>query len=237
VEVLKQEGTSTFAFPKKSVTRFDFPARRSMPPVKVFWYDAMSGAAYRPPGLAEGEPLIGGEGSFGARGQAFTGGGPQRGGTPPAGATPRGAATPPAGAAERGAGRGGRGGRGGGGGGGGQSNGAVFVGDKGVLTTDTYGANCRLLPAARQNDTRLPAQLLTRSPGHYRDWIRACKGGDPACSNFGVAGPFTEWILLGVIALRVEGQLEWDANKMKFANNSEANRYVKPEVRKGWSLT
>jgi hypothetical protein len=238
IEVLKQEGRSTFAFPKKSVTRFDFPARRNMPPVRVFWYDAMSGAAYRPPGIAESEPLIGGAGSFGARGQAFTGGGaagPAPGADSPAGPPRSDGAAGGGGQARRGGARAGRGGSGGGAAG--QSNGAVFVGDKGVLTTDTYGANCRLLPEARNAEYKLPPELLTRSPGHYRDWIRACKGGDPSCSNFNVAGPFTEWIVLGVVALRCEGKLEWDAAKMKITNAAEANPYLKPEVRKGWSLT
>ena len=75
VECLKKEGTSPFMFPKKSVTRFEFPARGAMPAVKVFWYDAQTGAAYKPEGVPEGEPLIGGAGALGARGQAFNGGG------------------------------------------------------------------------------------------------------------------------------------------------------------------
>ena len=83
---------------------------------------------------------------------------------------------------------------------------------------------------------KFPSPLLTRSPGHYRDWIRACKGGDPACSNFNVAAPFVEWMLLGVVALRVEGKLEYDPAKMKFTNNAEANKYLTPAVRKGWSI-
>jgi hypothetical protein len=86
-------------------------------------------------------------------------------------------------------------------------------------------------------DYSFPAELLTRSPGHHRDWIRACKGGDPACSNFGVAVPFVEWMLLGVIALRVEGKIEYDPVKMKITNNAEANKYLRPNIRKGWSLT
>jgi hypothetical protein len=222
VECIKKEGTSPFMFPKKSVTRFEFPARGSMPAVKLFWYDAQTGAAYKPEGVPEGEPLIGGAGALGARGQAFNGGGAVTD-APPAAPAP---------------GRGGRGGRGGGGaaGAGAQNNGAVFVGDKGILTTDTYGANVRLLPNSRMQDYKLPAQYLTRSPGHYRDWIRACKGGAPSCSNFSIAGPFTECILLGVVAVRVDGKLEWDSAKMKFTNNAEANRYVRPEVRKGWSI-
>src|SRR6185436_12947251 len=233
VEVISQEGKSPFQFPKKSVTRFEFPARGNMPPVKVFWYDARSDAAFRPPNLPEGEPLIGGQGSFGSAGQLFSGtgavppAGRGRGGNAPAGAPPAGA---PGGAVTAAApGRGGRGG--GGGGGGSQSNGAVFVGEKGVVTTDTYANNCRLLPLERHNAYRPPPPMLTRSPGHHRDWLRACRGGDPACSNFSVAGPFTEWIVLGALALHFEGKLEWDAARMKITNNPEANGYLTPEVR------
>jgi hypothetical protein len=85
-------------------------------------------------------------------------------------------------------------------------------------------------------DYKLPPPVLTRSPGHYRDWIRACKGGEPACSNFTVAGPFVQWMLLGVIAMKYEGKLEWDARRMRFTNNSEANKYLKPAFRRGWKF-
>ncbi len=85
-------------------------------------------------------------------------------------------------------------------------------------------------------DYKLPRKALTRSPGHFRNWLRACKGGEPACSNFDVAGPFTEWVLLGVVALRFEGRLEWDARKPKFTNNPEANNYIRPRIRKGWKF-
>ena len=90
------------------------------------------------------------------------------------------------------------------------------------------------MPDARMKDYKLPPQLLTRSPGHYHDWIRACKGGEPACSNFSVASPFVQWMLLGVIATKFEGKLEWDAAKMKITNNRHANEYLKPHFRKGW---
>ena len=76
------------------------------------------------------------------------------------------------------------------------------------MATDT-----RLIPAEKMKDYKFPPNSLTRSPGHYHDWIRAGKGGDPASSNFNVAVPFVYWMLLGVIAQRVEGKLEWDAVK------------------------
>jgi hypothetical protein len=114
------------------------------------------------------------------------------------------------------------------------TNGSLFIGEKGFITTGTYGEGTRLVPDDKMKDYKFPQKLLTRSPGHYRDWIRACKGGDPACSNFSYSGPFTEWVALGVIAQRSEGKLTWDRAKMKITNNSEANKFVKPYVRKGW---
>jgi hypothetical protein len=119
-----------------------------------------------------------------------------------------------------------------------QREGAVFCGDRGYLAAGGEGASVvRLLPEARAKDYRLPPQFLTRSPGHYRDWIRACKGGDPAVSNFNVSGPMAEWILLGNIALHFEGKLEWDAAKGQFTSK-DANKYLgPPEFRKGWSFT
>ena len=43
-------------------------------------------------------------------------------------------------------------------------------------------------------------------------------------------------MLLGVIAMRVEGKLMWDAQKMRFTNNEEANRLLMPKFRKGWKF-
>jgi hypothetical protein len=115
-------------------------------------------------------------------------------------------------------------------------DGSVFIGEKGILTTGTYGEVTRLLPVEKMKDYRMPPPMLTRSPGHMLDFIRACKGGDPACSNFNVAAPFVEWMLLGVIALRHEGKIEYDSDRMRVTNNSEANKLLKPVFRKGWEF-
>ena len=90
-----------------------------------------------------------------------------------------------------------------------------------------------LLPGSRWAEYKLPPRMLTRSPGHQRDWVRACKGGEPACSNFSIAGPYTEWMVLGAVAARVEGKLLWDPKKMEFTNNREANKFVKPVLPQG----
>jgi hypothetical protein len=119
-------------------------------------------------------------------------------------------------------------------------NGSLFIGDKGFITTGTYGEGTRLLPAERMKDYKMPPAILKRAPasseaGHHADWIHAAKTGEPADSNFAIAGPFTEWILLGTLALRFEGKLEWDSEKMR-TNNAEANKLIKPAFRKGWTL-
>src|SRR5262245_57993693 len=131
VEVIKQEGKNPYTFPKKSVTRFEFPARHNMPAVKLYWYDAQTGPAFRPESVPETEPLSGGAGSFGAAGTIFTGGGAVRTQQPAGTGTNVGG--PQATAQGRRAGA-----RAGGGGGGAQNNGAVFIGEKGIITTDTY---------------------------------------------------------------------------------------------------
>lgn len=115
-------------------------------------------------------------------------------------------------------------------------NGAVFIGTKGIMATTDRGEGVWLLPSARWAEYKLPPQLLTRSPGHMADWVRACKGGDPACSNFAISGPYAEWLALAAVAFRVPGKLDWDAKTMRITNNVEANKLVRPVFRPGWEL-
>ena len=75
------------------------------------------------------------------------------------------------------------------------------------------------------------------SAGHERDWVRACKGGKPASSNFDYAGPFAEMVLMGNLAVRFPNKkLLWDGPNMEITNNTDANAYVKRDYRDGWSL-
>jgi predicted dehydrogenase len=217
VECIMQEGKSSFMFPKKSIIRFDFPSRGSMPPVKIFWHDGMEAPPQRPDGIPASEHL----GDLPARALGHLPG-DNRGGIEPPKRDPN--APPPRELTDEDWKTAGR-------------NGSLFIGEKGFITTGTYGTGTRLVPSERMADYKFPAQSLTRSPGHYHDWIRACKGGEQACSNFSIAGPFTEWILLGTLALRYEGKLEWDSARMRVTNVAEANQHIKPKFRKGWQLS
>jgi len=113
----------------------------------------------------------------------------------------------------------------------------IFVGTKGCMGTSGRGESVRLLPESRMQDFKKPPRVLERSLGHYADWIRACKGGGPACSNFSIAAPYTEWMLLGSICWRFPNEkLLWDGKHMRFTNNKRANDFIKPYFRKGWEL-
>lgn len=243
VECVSQEGKSDLYYPAKSVVRFDFPARANMPPVKIYWYDAMREDTPTFQGAPKGEIL--GDLPRSRAGEPVSNLHPKErqiiGGvftdeffTPKA--TPerprRRPATPAASLSERERkeaewmqliNKG--------------TNGSLFIGDKGMITTGTYGEWTRLIPVEKMRDYEFPPEFLPRSPGHYRDWIRACKGGVPACSNFSVAAPFTEWITLGALAIKLNTRLEWDAEKMQITNNSDANELLKPKVRDGWKLS
>jgi predicted dehydrogenase len=240
VECVSQEGRSDIYYPSKSIVRFDFPAREGMPPVKIFWYDSMRAAQPTFPNAPQTE-ILGdlpgarrwkGSPQIEPRERQIQGGVFTDEFFHPKPAEP--VATMPqvskalSAREEKEAHwmsliRTG-------------TNGSLFVGDKGMITTGTYGEWTRLLPIEKMRDYEFPPEFLPRSPGHYRDWIRACKGGVPACSNFSVSAPFTEWIGLGALAIRLNTRLEWDAGNARITNNPEANQMLKPSIRKGWKI-
>ena len=75
------------------------------------------------------------------------------------------------------------------------------------------------------------------SDGHEQDWVRACKGGKPASSNFDYAGPLSEMVLMGNLAVRFPNrQLLWNGEKMQVTNDKAADAFVRREYRQGWSL-
>ncbi|AQT69277.1 Inositol 2-dehydrogenase [Anaerohalosphaera lusitana] len=162
-------------YPAASVVHYTFPARGSMPPVKLHWYDGGI-MPERPEDLEPGRRM--------------------------------------------------------------PDSGTIFVGDKGKIMSGTYGGGPRIIPETKMRAYDRPERTLERVEGsHEQNWIDACKGGKPAVSNFEYAGPFTEMVLLGNIAvLNPDQRLNWDADAMKITNNEEANAWVKREYRQGWSL-
>ena len=118
-----------------------------------------------------------------------------------------------------------------------RSNGNLFIGDKGSISCGTHGGDMVIMPENRRNEYQPPPKKYRRiKVVHEQDWIEACKGGRPACSNFEYAARLNEMILLGALALRTGERIEWDAEKMKATNVSKAERYIRTSSRKGWRL-
>ncbi len=120
------------------------------------------------------------------------------------------------------------------------SGGSLFVGTKGKLySRSDYGGNNLLLPRDAFRDYRPPTPTIPRAPhnNNYEEWIRACKGGPPAMSNFtNYSGPLTEMVLLGNVAIRVGKRIVWNSEKLQAIDLPAADRYIKREYRKGWEL-
>jgi hypothetical protein len=117
-------------------------------------------------------------------------------------------------------------------------NGSLFIGDKGKIICGVYGHKPQLLPESRMADYKRPPKTIPRTPGNssHLDWIRACKGGPVACSNFNISGPFTEWVLLGNVALRVNKKIEWDSKNLRVKNIPEAEELIRGTYRAGWEI-
>jgi hypothetical protein len=234
VECVEIKGVSKWTWPTNSHIRYEFPARAGMPPVTVNVYQNLRGDVAYPEGMAEDERLLPRANNLVERGR-YAPPEPQRERGEMGG---RGAGQPVQVAGRAGA----PAGRGGAQAGGPvdrtrvPGNGALFVGEKGYMATCDRGEGVWLLPASRWAEYKLPPQLLPRSVSHQQDWVRACKGGQPGCSNFDIAVPYIEWLILGAAALRVPNKkLMWDAKNMRF-DTAEANQYLRPYLRKGWEL-
>ena len=116
-------------------------------------------------------------------------------------------------------------------------NGVLYVGAKGKMYHSSHGGMPELLPASLHEQAKLVPKTMPRSPGHYEEWLIACKGGPRPMSNFDYAGPLTEIVLLGVLALRSPGKrLEWDGANLKVTNAPELDAFVHSAYRAGWSL-
>lgn len=138
-------------------------------------------------------------------------------------------------------------------------NGVIIAGSKGKMMCSTYGANPTLLPLSRNNEIKLP-QTIARIPnganGHYAQWVNACIAGHGSkeasqlSAPFSIAGPLTETVLMGNLAIRsydlqmLSGkdktypgrgiQLLWDGPNMRVTNFEAANQFVRRKYREGW---
>ncbi|HWI58152.1 MAG TPA: Gfo/Idh/MocA family oxidoreductase, partial [Bacillota bacterium] len=117
------------------------------------------------------------------------------------------------------------------------SNGTVYVGEKGVLYTGTYGGKMHLLPLEKMQTMAQPPKTLPRTKNVFTDFLEACRGAKTeTAAPFDYGARLTEFALLGNLAFHagVGKKLEWDGPNMKVTNLSELNQFVSRPCRKGW---
>ncbi|HEY4319717.1 MAG TPA: Gfo/Idh/MocA family oxidoreductase [Gemmatimonadales bacterium] len=117
--------------------------------------------------------------------------------------------------------------------------GVFFIGDKGLLMHQTYGANPQLFPRDLMQKTAAVPQTYPRvTTSHEMNWAEACKGNGKASSPFEYAATLTETMLLGIVALRAgQGKkIYYDATTSSVTNAPDANQYLKPGYRSGWEV-
>jgi predicted dehydrogenase len=114
------------------------------------------------------------------------------------------------------------------------SSGVLFEGERGRLVAD-YG-RYQLLPEDRFRDYRPPAPTIPRSIGHHREWLQAIRTRGRTTCNFDYSGALAEAVLLGNVAYRAGTRLQWDARAGRVTNTREAERYLRREYRRGWTL-
>ncbi len=120
-----------------------------------------------------------------------------------------------------------------------QPNGTLIVGSKATVFADTYYASARIIPEVKMRELApsLPPKTIPRvEGGHFAEWVRACKGGIPAGSNFDYSSQLTETVLLGNLAIRARRQIDWDTAAMKVTNLPQVNQYVSEPYRAGFGV-
>jgi predicted dehydrogenase len=116
--------------------------------------------------------------------------------------------------------------------------GVLYIGSKGKMLQDTYGANPRLLPISLHNSYGAPREQMPRIPhqSHEMNWVNAIRGREEVSCPFSYASHLTEIMLLGVAALRANSKLHYDGATMNVTNNTAANEFLTRQYRAGYSL-
>lgn len=108
--------------------------------------------------------------------------------------------------------------------------GVLYIGDKGKMVFEKI-----IDPTLAEKFASVP-KTLPRREGTWGEWLTACKGGERAGCHFDWAGPLTEFVLLGNIALRTGKPIEYDAAAVRIANVPEADALLRQPYHNGWTL-
>ena len=117
-------------------------------------------------------------------------------------------------------------------------NGIIFTGEKGTMLCGGWSGPPKLFPDSRRDEFRTPAKTIPRSIGHRPEWVKACKDKKPedAKAGFAYSGPFTEALLVGNLAVRLQKRIEWDSAGLRARNAPEADALIRKHYRPGFGI-
>jgi len=116
-------------------------------------------------------------------------------------------------------------------------SGTLYVGEKGILYTATYGNKMHLVPREKMSSVKQPPRVLPRPENVFTDFLDACRNGKKeTAASFDYGAQLTEFTLLGNLAqyAGLDKKVEWDGPNMKVTNIPELNKWLKRPTRSGW---
>ncbi|WP_221032544.1 Gfo/Idh/MocA family protein [Actomonas aquatica] len=117
-------------------------------------------------------------------------------------------------------------------------SGSFIIGSEASVLSTTYNSSIRIFPETKMREIapNLPPKTLPRVPtsNHHEAWAIAIREGYQPAANFDYAGPFSETVLLGNVAIRANRRIEWDAANMKIPNLPSAEQYLTKSYRPGF---
>jgi predicted dehydrogenase len=119
------------------------------------------------------------------------------------------------------------------------SSGSLYVGEKGIIYTATYGGRMHVLPLEKMESMKQPTRSLPRPKNIMADFLDACREGKTeTAAPFEYGAQLTEFTLLGNLAQHagVGRKVEWDGPNMKVTNIPELNEWVQRPYRKSWPV-
>jgi predicted dehydrogenase len=119
------------------------------------------------------------------------------------------------------------------------SNGSLYVGDKGIIYTGCYGENMHVLPKEKMSEITQPPKTLPRPKHSFENFLSAVREGrTDTAASFEYGAQLTEFVLLGNLAQHAGTgkKVEWNGAEMRVTNLPELNRFVTRQYRKGWEI-
>ena len=121
-----------------------------------------------------------------------------------------------------------------------EGGGVIFYGSKDTLICGSSGAEPYLLSGRTPSSPKTQREVTL---SHQMDWVRACHQSPDnrveAASDFSIAGPMNEMVVMGVLAVRLQGlnhELAWDGENMKFTN-IPADATISTVVKDGFKIS